>query len=122
MSWFGIDAEDDEPPMTNAMIPPETGVPPSLGNSDMMNIPKNNSALRIMNDPAVKEEFGLASAPIPPPKSKLSRAVPHMRNKLPKLNGSIGDIRWSTGETWAVLAGGVALGFVAAKVWDRTTR
>ena len=54
--------------MTNAFIPNLDPAPvENLGNSNMMNIPKDDSALQLINDPATKQAFGLGSAPIPPP-------------------------------------------------------
>lgn len=114
MSWFGADEERSE--MTNAFIPNLDPAPvENLGNSNMMNIPKGDSALQLINDPATKQAFGLGSAPIPPPRRGLGKAVP-------KFNKSVGDIQWKTGETWGVLIGGAALGMVAMTVWNRFTK
>jgi len=114
MSWFGADEERSE--MTNGYIPDLNPAPTgTLGNSDMMNIPKDDTALNLMNAPATKEAFGLGSAPIPPPRRGLGKAVP-------KFNRSVGDIQWKTGETWGVLIGGAALGMIAMTVWNRVTK
>ena len=114
MSWFGADEESSE--MTKGYIPDLNPAPTgTLGNSNMMNIPKEDTALNLMNAPATKEAFGLGSAPIPPPRRGLGKAVP-------KFNRSVGDIQWKTGETWGVLIGGAALGMIAMTVWNRVTK
>ena len=102
--------------MKNGYIPDLNPAPTgTLGNSNMMNIPKDDTALNLMNAPATKEAFGLGSAPIPPPRRGLGKAVP-------KFNKSVGDIQWKTGETWGVLIGGAALGMIAMTVWNRVTK
>ena len=114
MAWMGSDEEDA--PMTNGYTPnldaPNVS---NLGNTNMQNIPKDGSAMDLMNDPTTKEAFGLGSAPIPPPRRGLGKAVP-------KFNRTVGDISWKTGETWGVLIGGVAIGMLALTVWNRATK
>lgn len=114
MSWFGKD--EDEAPMTNGFVPDLDGVGASnFGNSSMVNIPKDDSAMNLVNDPSTKDAFNLGSAPIPPPRKGLRKA-------MPKLNRAVGDIQWKTGETWGVLIGGMAIGMIALTVWNRATR
>tara|TARA_Y100000766_G_scaffold215990_1_gene187815 strand:+ start:139 stop:480 length:342 start_codon:yes stop_codon:yes gene_type:complete len=113
MSWFGNDEKEG---MTNAFVPDLGGAgQTNLGNSNMMNIPKDDSAMNLVNDPSTKEAFNLGSAPIPPPRKGLRKA-------MPKFNRAVGDIQWKTGETWGVLIGGIAIGMVALSVWNRATR
>jgi len=114
MVWMGSDEESA--PMTNGYEPNlDMAMTSNLGNSNMQNIPKDGSAMDLMNDPATKEAFGLGSAPIPPPRRGLGKAVP-------KFNRAVGDISWKTGETWGVLIGGVAIGMLALTVWNRATK
>ena len=74
MTWFGSEPTDG----SNRELEEMT----SLGNSDMVNIPRDSSAMNIVNDPTTINEFGLQGAPIPPPKSPLRRAMPRMDNRL----------------------------------------
>lgn len=114
MAWLGKDEESEE--MTNGYIPDlHASAPQNLGNSNMVNIPSDDSAMDLMNNPQTKEAFGLGSAPIPPPRRGLGKAVP-------KFNRTVGDIEWKTGETWGVLIGGVALGMITLTVWNRFTK
>ena len=114
MSWFGKDEGSEK--MTNGYLPNlEPTAPQNLGNSNMVNVPSDNSAMDLMNNPQTKEAFGLGSAPIPPPRRGLGKAVP-------KFNRTVGDIEWKTGETWGVLIGGVALGMITLTVWNRFTK
>ena len=120
MSWFGID-DDDKEEMTNGYVPEldalqaEGGGLSTLGNSDAANFPKDDSAMNLVNSPSVKQEFGLAGPPIPPPRRGLGRAIP-------KFNQTVGDISWKTGETWGVLIGGIAIGMIALTAWNRATK
>ena len=78
MTWFGSEPTDG----SNRELEEMT----SLGNSDMVNIPRDSSAMNIVNDPTTINEFGLQGVPIPPPKS------PSMMCEI-KLNGkSIGKL------------------------------
>ena len=119
MSWFGIDEREEE--MTNGYIPELDAVQAEnigfapLGNSDAANFPKDESAMNLVNSPSVTQEFGLAGAPIPPPRTGLGRAIP-------KFNQTVGDIQWQTGETWGVLIGGIAIGMIALTAWNRATK
>lgn len=108
MTWFG-----GSEPTDNA--PQDMDDTTSLGNSDMVNIPRNTSALNIVNDPATVSEFGLQGVPIPPPKSVFRRAMPRMDNRM-------GDINWKTGETWGILIGGMALGMLTLWAWNNVTK
>ena len=76
-----------------------------LGNSDMGVFPKDNTAMNILNAPDTKRTFNLSGVP-----------------QVAKLNRSIGDISWKTGETWAILLGGVAVGFIGRALFDKLTR
>ena len=117
MSWYGNDDPDKgEDEMTNGYmpdLPPTTGA--NLGNSNAANFPKDDSAMNLVNSASVKQEFGLGSPPIPPPRRGLGRA-------LPKFNKTVGDIQWNTGETWGVLIGGIAIGMIALTAWNRATK
>lgn len=107
MTWFGSEPTDG----SNRELEEMT----SLGNSDMVNIPRDSSAMNIVNDPTTINEFGLQGAAIPPPKSPLRRAMPRMDNRL-------GDIDWKTGETWGILIGGMALGMMTLWAWNNVTK
>ena len=119
MSWYGAGEGEEE--MTNGYVPEFDSVQAeniglaSLGNSDAASFPKDESALDLVNSPSIKQEFGLAGAPIPPPRRGLGRAIP-------KLNQTVGDIQWQTGETWGVLIGGIAIGMIALTAWNRATK
>jgi hypothetical protein len=119
MSWFGGSEHEEE--MTNGYTPhfdavqSESTGAAQLGNSDAANFPKDESALDLVNSPSVKQEFGLAGPPIPPPRRGIGRAIP-------KFNKSVGDIQWQTGETWGVLIGGIAIGMIALTAWNRATK
>ena len=72
MVWMGSD--DEDVPMTNGLMPNLDGpTVTNLGNTNMQNIPKDGSAMDLMNDPATKQTFGLGSAPIPRPVAVLVR-------------------------------------------------
>ena len=117
MSWFGVEDPDKrENKITNGYMPdlPEQAGA-HRGNSNAANFPKDESAMNLINSPSVKQEFGLGSAPIPPPRRGLGRA-------LPKFNKTVGDIQWNTGETWGVLIGGIAIGMIALTAWNRATK
>ena len=107
MTWFGSEPIDSNNRELEEMT--------SLGNSDMVNIPRDSSAMNIVNDPSIVSEFGLQGAPIPPPKSAFRRAMPKMDNR-------IGDINWKTGETWGILIGGMALGMMTLWAWNNVTK
>ncbi len=93
----------DEDPM--APFPIDEPAAVNLGNTEMTSFPKDNTAQNILNGPKVKKEFNLSAPPT-----------------LPRMNKSIGDISWKTGETWAILIGGVALGFISRALFDKMTR
>jgi hypothetical protein len=97
------DAFSDEP-----MIPlpiDDTPAPANLGNTEMGELPKDESAMNLVNSPSIKQTFGLSGLP-----------------NIPSTNKRLGDIAWNTGETWAILIGGIAIGFIGRALFDRVTR
>ena len=63
MVWMGGTTEDDDDgyiPVIDAALERETQAAPTFGNTDMMNMRTDQSAMNIMNDPKNLKAHGLA--------------------------------------------------------------
>lgn len=94
---------DDDPMMP---LPIDDAPPPAnLGNTEMAALPKDESAMNLVNSDSTRQTFGLSGLPT-----------------MPSTTKRFGDIAWNTGETWAILIGGIAIGFIGRAIFDRQTR
>jgi len=110
MVWMGGTTEDDDMddgyiPVIDAALEREAQAAPTLGNTDMMNMRTDQSAMNIMNDPKNLKMHGLAGMPnLPTPR----------RNLL----GRIANNR----ETAMMLGMGALLGVGIKALWDFRTK
>jgi hypothetical protein len=104
-SFMGSPVDPFKDDDSMAPFPIDEPVVANLGNTEMTSFPKDNTAQDILNGQEMRQELNLGAPPA-----------------LPTMNKSIGDISWKTGETWAILIGGVALGFISRALFDKMTR
>tara|TARA_Y100001972_G_scaffold128958_1_gene193007 strand:+ start:5228 stop:5551 length:324 start_codon:yes stop_codon:yes gene_type:complete len=107
MVWMGGTTEDDDGPIpVDFMLPPETPVSDgNLGNTDMMNMKTDQSAMNIMNDPSNLKAHGLAGMPnLPIPQRTLFGRIANNR------------------ETALMLGVGALLGVGIKALWDFKTK
>ena len=107
MVWMGGTTEDDE--MDDGNIPIDFMLPPesdgNLGNTDMMNMKTDQSAMNIMNDPSNLKMHGLAGMPnLPTPQRTLFGRIANNR------------------ETALMLGVGALLGVGIKALWDFKTK